>query len=169
VTIKILVRCSLAIETVEQQSKLIKIIIESNDKSEMVWKIAEEKIRGIFYGNPVDLFEKDKAKIGLNNHFKDNYKLALQEYKEVIARRNIITHNNGKVDRKYLREAKGTILSLGEKVNITKPYLKEAIFLLHGLSTKVVELIIKNNYGAPKLKDKFDTYIKAFDKKYEGK
>ena len=62
-----------SMETPEQQSKLLKIIINSNDKTEIIGRIAEEKIRGIFYGNPIDFFEKDKAKIGLNNYFKDNF------------------------------------------------------------------------------------------------
>lgn len=160
---------TVAIETPEQQTKLMKIIVDSADKSEMVWKIAEEKIRGIFYGNPVDFFEKDKAKIGLNNYFKDNYRLALEEYKEVIARRNIITHNNGCVDRKYLREVKGTTLKLGEKANVSKTYLRNSIFLLHGLSTIALEQVVKNNYGATKLKVRFDNYIITFNKKYKGK
>lgn len=158
-----------SMEPPEQQSKLLKIIINSNDKTEIIGRIAEEKIRGIFYGNPADFFEKDKAKIGLNNYFKDNYKLALDEYKEIIARRNVLTHNSGKVDRKYLREVRNPTYSLGEKVGIDKLYLKNSIFLLHGLSTLVVEQVIKNNYGALNLKEKYKTYIKAFDKKYKGK
>jgi len=158
-----------SMETPEQQSKLLKIIIDSNDKTEIIGRIAEEKIRGIFYGNPADFFVKDKAKIGLNNHFKDNYNLALEEYKEVIARRNVLTHNNGKVDRKYLREVKNAIFSLDDKVTVSKTYLKDSIFLLHGLSTIVVEQVIKNNYSATKLKDQYDRYIRAFDKKYKGK
>ncbi len=156
-------------ETPEQQSKLLKIIVNSSDKTEIIGRIAEEKIRGIFYGNPTDFFEKDKARIGLNNHFKINYKLAIEEYKEIIARRNVLTHNNGKVDRKYIREVKNSTYLLNDKVSISKTYLKDSIFLLHGLSTIVVEQVIKNNYSATKLKEKYDRYIRAFDKKYKGK
>jgi len=159
-----------SMETPEQQSKLLKIIINSSDKTEIIGRIAEEKIRGIFYGNPVDFFEKDKARIGLNTYFKDNYPLALEEYKEVIAMRNILTHNNGKVDRKYIREVNNSTFSLGDTVTISKTYLKDSIFLLHGLSTIVVEQVIKNNYGAIKLKEQYtNSYIRAFDKKYKGK
>lgn len=158
-----------SMETPEQQSKLLKIIVDSNDKTEIIGRIAEEKIRGIFYGNPVDFFEKDKAKIGLNSYFKDNYKLALEEYKEVIARRNVLTHNNGKVDRKYIREVKNPTFSLGDKVTISKTYLRDSIFLLHGLSTIVIEQVIKNNYAAPKMKEQYNNYIRIFDKKYKGK
>lgn len=157
------------LETPEQQSKILKIIIDSNDKSEIVSRIAEEKIRGIFYGNPADFFVKDKARIGLNNFFKNNYELALSEFKEVIARRNIYAHNNGCVDRKYLREVSNSSFALNEKVPVTKQYLKDSIFLLHGLSTYVLEQVIKNSYGAPKVKDRFGAYLKSFDKKYKGK
>jgi hypothetical protein len=158
-----------SMETPEQQSKLLKIIVGSTDKTEIIGRIAEEKIRGIFYGNPADFFEKDKAKIGLNNHFKDNYALALDEYREVIARRNVIMHNNGCVDRKYLREVKNTTLALDAKVTVSKDYLKNSIFLLHGLSTIVLDQVIKNNYKATKLKERFTAYIRAFDKKYKSK
>lgn len=158
-----------AIENTEQQTKLLRIIVDSNDKNEIISRIAEEKIRGIFYGNPVDFFEKDKAKIGLNTHFKDTYNLALHKYKEIIARRNVLAHNNGKVDRKYLREVDNPMFNLGDKIVIDKVYLKESIFLLHGLSTIVVERVIKNNYGAKKIKEQYNNYIKAFDKKYKGK
>jgi hypothetical protein len=157
------------IETSEQQEKLLKIIVSSNDKSEIIERVAEEKIRGIFYGNVADFFIKDKAKIGLGSRFKDNYKLAMQEYKEIVTRRNVLTHNQGYIDRKYLREVKNPVFTLDAKVTVTKTYLRDSIFLLHGLATLVLEQVIRSNYSAIKLRPKFDSYIIAFDKKYKGK
>lgn len=156
-------------EVQEQQTKLMRIILDSTDRTEMIRKIAEEKIRGIFYGNPADFFEKDKARLGFGTYFKDNYKAALEVYKEIIARRNIYTHNSGRVDRKYLKEVRGATFNLDEKLPIIKDYIKESIFLLHGFSSIVVEQVIKKTYSAPKIKEGISEYIKIFDKKYKGK
>lgn len=158
-----------SLETSEQQAKLLTIIIDSSDRSEIIEKIAEEKIRGIFYGNPADFFEKDKARIGLNSYFKDNFKLALQEYKEIVARRNIYAHNGGRVDRKYLREVKNSPFSLGQKLSVDEAYLRKMIFLLHGFSSIVVNQVIVNTYGAISLKYRFSLYVKRFEKIYKGK
>jgi hypothetical protein len=157
------------LETPEQQAKLLEIIINSEDKNEIISKIAEEKIRGIFYGNPIDFFEKDKAKIGLGNHFKDNYKSALKLYSEIIARRNIIAHNDSRVDRKYLREVNDSAFSLGERVSISKDYIKEWIFILHSFAAITVEQVVKNNYGGAKIKEKYMKQIGIFDEKYKNK
>jgi hypothetical protein len=47
------------VETGVRQQKLIDVIFESSDRHEMIHKLVEEKVRGIFYGNPIDLFAKD--------------------------------------------------------------------------------------------------------------
>lgn len=156
-------------EAIEQQAKILKIIIDSSDKQEIINRISEEKIRGIFYGNPVDFFKKDKARIGYGKYFADNYEKALNQYAEIIARRNIIIHNNGKVDRKYLREIPDTTFRLSEKIKIDKQYLKETIILLHGISTVVMQQAILINYKKNIKREKVKDYIKFFETKYKGK
>ncbi len=156
-------------EVPDQQFKILKVITSSVDKNEIISRIAEEKIRSIFYGNPVDFFRKDKAKIGLGRSFSDNYSLALDNYAEIVARRNLYTHNGGKVDRKYLREIKTTSFSLGEKATINKSYLKSTIETLHGLATVATRDAILANYTTNSIHGKLNFYCKRFDKKWKGK
>jgi hypothetical protein len=156
-------------EAPDQQFKLLKVITSSVDKSEIISRIAEEKIRGIFYGNPVDFFKKDKAKIGLGKSLADNYPLVLDNYAEIIARRNLYTHNSGKVDRKYIREIKNTSLNLGEKAMIDKSYIKNAIEILHGISTIATKNALLANYNIDSVHGKLEFYSKRFDKKWKGK
>lgn len=156
-------------EAPEQKEKLIKIIIDSDDKDEMISKIAEEKIRGIFYGKPSDFFTKDKAKIGIDKNFESVYKLAIEEYQEIIARRNIYTHNNGKVDRKYLREVQNTTFTLGQKPLIDKNYLKRSIHLLQGLASIVTMQSLKANYPVVGMNKNINKYVLRFDKEWKNK
>ena len=156
-------------ETPEQKEKLIKIIIDSDEKEEMISKIAEEKIRGIFYGKPSDFFTKDKAKIGINKNFETVYNLAIDDYQEIIARRNIYTHNNGKVDRKYLREVKNSTYALGQKPKIDKAYIKKSIHLLQGLASVVTKQSLQANYPMTCMNRNINKYVLRFDKEWKNK
>lgn len=130
----------------DRDKKLINIIIDSDDRQEIISRIIEERVRSLFYGNPVDFFEKDKAKLGFGTYFKDNYKDLLKEYTEITARRNIIVHNSGRVDRKYLREVKSTSYKIGNKIIIEKEYLKRALCILEGLAAAATSEVIKKIY-----------------------
>ena len=155
-------------ETPEQQMKILNIVINSASKEEIINKIAEEKIRGIFYGNPADFFLKDKAKIGLGDCFKTNFVKAIKEYKEVIARRNAVMHNEGRVDRKYLREVENPVFTLDQKVEINKEYITNSIFLLYGLASVVVKQVIVNNYNPSYVNKKLDKFVVSFTEKYKN-
>ncbi len=156
-------------ETPDQQSKILKTIINSVDREEIIERLSEEKIRSIFYGKPVDFFKTDKARVGVGNYIKSTYNLALTKFEEIVARRNIYTHNQGKVDRKYLREVTGTTLKLGDKLTITKNYLKDSIKVLLGLTVVTTQLALKNNYNATKISEKLKKQLSIFDKEYKGK
>jgi hypothetical protein len=156
-------------ESPDQKEKFLKIIIDTDDKSEMISKIAEEKIRGIFYGKPTDFFYKDKAKIGIDKNIGTYYKVALENYEEVVARRNIYVHNSGKVDRKYLREVVSTTYSLGQKPKIDKSYLKQSIQILQGLTSVITKQVIQANYPNAGINSKISKYIKRFEKDWKGK
>lgn len=156
-------------ETNEQQSKMLRLIIGSSNREEIIERLAEEKIRSIFYGRPVDFFKSDKAKVGVGSYLKSTYNLALEKFDEVMARRNIYTHNHGKVDSKYLKEVSGTTFSLGEKPPITRGYLRDSIRLLLGLTAITTRLALENNYGATEISGKFKLTIQIFQREYRGK
>jgi hypothetical protein len=132
--------------SVSQEMKIIDIILSSTDRNEIINKIIEEKIRGIFYGNPIDFFMKDKGRLQFGSYFKDNCSKSLDEYREILARRNILIHNNGRIDRKYLREIKGSLFMLNQSVPIPMDYLRSSISLMEGLAAISSSLVIKNIY-----------------------
>lgn len=130
-----------------EEMKFINLILDSADKSEIIDRIVEEKVRGIFYGSPVDFFIKSKSKLRFNKYFETKCISELEQYAEVTARRNIISHNSGKIDRKYLREVTNPKFKLGQTVPITSTYLLDSIQLLHSLASKATELVLVRHYN----------------------
>jgi len=124
--------------------KLLKYIVESQDKTEIIERIVEERVRGIFYGKPSSYFTNEKLEFG--DYFIRNYKNDLELYEEVTARRNLLVHNGGKVDRKYLRETKGSGFKLRQVVPVDADYLRRSIVLLLGLSAEATGVILKKIY-----------------------
>jgi len=128
------------------REKLFDIIVNCNTKEDILEKISEEKIRSLFYGNPIDFFIKDKGNIGLDDYFCKNHISAIEKYKEIIGRRNIIIHNNGKIDSKYLKETKSTRYRLGQIPKTDEIYLREMIFILRGLSATTTKITLEKIY-----------------------
>ncbi|CAM4196082.1 hypothetical protein WDU86_00160 [Klebsiella pneumoniae] len=125
--------------------KLLKLMLSSSNKEEIIERLVEEKIRGIFYGNPLDVFEKDKAKLEFGTFFKDNYSSEINKFKEIIAARNVVAHNNGKIDRKYLREVNSTA-TLGEKIKIDREFIKNSVYILSLLAAQSARLVVERIY-----------------------
>lgn len=155
-----------SVEVIGQQVKLMQVIMESTSKEEIIDKLIEEKIRGIFYGNPIDFFEKDKGKLGFGTTFKDTYPKAIIHYAEVINRRNINIHNQGMVDRKYIRET-GSSLKLGTKPRIDADYLKSAILLMIGMAGLATQLVLTRTLAATHYHKFISSACKRFDADYK--
>ena len=77
----------------QENSKLLRTLIESTSKEEAIESYTEEKLRGIFYGNPVDVFKKNKLGFSLDNTVGKNCEQDLKLYAEIVARRNVLVHN----------------------------------------------------------------------------
>ena len=56
----------------------------------MIDAIIEEKVRSIFYGNPVEIFTKDKCKLEIGDIFVREYPDSMVYYAEITGRRNAI-------------------------------------------------------------------------------
>lgn len=129
--------------------KLVRLILDSVNREEVIDRLIEEKVRGIFYGNPVDVFIKDRAKMEFGTYFKDHHDSDINKFKKIVATRNVIAHNNGRIDRKYLREADKTA-ALGQMLVIDRQFLKDAIYVLSLLAAHSTRLVIENIYkGKP--------------------
>jgi hypothetical protein len=135
------------IEQGTRELKLLEIIVNSSDKAEMIEKLIEERVRALFYGQPSDFFLKDKSKLGFGDYFSKSYPTVIERYSEIAARRNLIIHNDGRVDRKYLREVPTTSLKLGQKAPVDQEYLRRSLLTLHGLSATAGVLVCERIYN----------------------
>ena len=155
--------------------KLTQLIYKKNNIEDIISSIIEEKNRKIFYGNPVDIFLKDPCKFGYKKYFEDNYLQIIKYFKQIIATRNIIIHNNSRVDSKYLKETKSTTYKNKEIVIISSEFLRESILILNGLITELTNQYLTVNFSSTyrskhiKMRaDKFKhrtltNYFKSFD------
>lgn len=144
-------------------AKIFHIILDSEDKKDMLEKIVEQKVRGIFYGKPTDIFLKDRCHFGLNNVFQNKYMVEIKIYEEMTARRNLIVHNQGRVDRKYLKEIPNSTFKNGEKIFIEESYLRCAIALLIGIAAICSECIV-NKYSHENIAGSIKRSVESFER-----
>jgi hypothetical protein len=128
---------------------LMEIVLASLSRDEIIEHLIEERTRSIFYGNPIDVFSRDKARLEFKTYFTEKHSQAIEQLQEVIARRNIIIHNQGAVDRKYLRETRSSSARLGQKLGVDGKYLRNSLYLLRGIGACAAKLIIENIFNKP--------------------
>ena len=133
--------------------KVSEILIKSQSREEALEKIIEEKLRGVFYGDPIGAFiiypengnHKDgKLRLNLNVELHRHCEQELKLYKEMIGRRNAIVHNAGVIDEKYMREIDNDIpskLILKDKVKIDSAYLFSSLEALDKLATHYIKQV----------------------------
>ncbi len=135
-------------ENEKREIKLMNIILDSDDKEQIIEKIIEEKIRKMLYGNPLDFFIKDKARLHLEEYFETN-RIELNSYIEINARRNIFIHNKGRVDSKYLSEVEKVMTTSYTKNQVAKldiEYIKKTINTLKILASIVTVIVFQKTY-----------------------
>jgi hypothetical protein len=138
--------------TEKENHKVTEILIKSDTKEDALEKIVEEKLRSIFYGNPINAFIKyqkngthkdGKLRLGLNRPLHSHCARDLKLYAEMVGRRNAIVHNAGIIGGKYFREIEEIPekLSLNSKVQITEPYLFACLRTLDKLATYYIKQV----------------------------
>ena len=136
-----------------ENHKVSKILIESNSREEALEKLIEEKLRSIFYGNPINAFisyKKNnkhldgKLKLNLDKEFHDKCSFELLLYKEMLGRRNAIVHNAGIIDDKYIREIDDICIKIskGNKAKIEENYLFNSLKILDKLANVYIEQVL---------------------------
>ncbi len=122
----------------KENLKLLRTLIKSGSREEAIEKYIDEKLRGVFYGTPTDIFTKNKLRFDLNKNHTQEWNDNIKIYAEVTARRNVIVHNLGKIDEKYLREVKEAVFCLGDIVAVDSNYLYRALHTLNTLAKRYV-------------------------------
>ncbi len=133
-------------ESTEPPSIKLELLLESDSKQEAIEKYIEQKLIAIFYGDPSHVFvkygKKGDVKDGalkletgnyLNNKCHDELKL----YVEMTKRRNVIVHNAGIINSRYINEVPVNYpnkLQLDHKVKVDRGYLFQNIKSLYLLA-----------------------------------
>lgn len=107
-------------------NKFAEHIKKSASRDEAIQRFVEEKIRGIFYGDPVGIFRSDKLRLDPKLAIQTKCDSELVIYQELVGRRNVLVHNLGKIDHKYVRENPTTSFSPEDRVAIDRTYLQTA-------------------------------------------
>lgn len=128
----------------------------------------------------VNIIMKENCDYWFNEHIKKLLKLKLNNYNknkakfnEIMARRNLLVHNEGIVNKYYInRVGKDNIYSakVGEKLNVDNVYIKEALETFEEVGIGIlVELYLKEPISDKDISFLFDmtTASYLFKDKYE--
>ena len=129
--------------------KVAKCIQDSTSQQEAIERYVEEKLRGIFYGNPVDVFMQNKLRLDPGLLIPAKCAAELSAYPEIVARRNVLVHNLGRIDRKYLREVASPAFSFDDKVGVDGSYLESSFMTLNTLAKTYVNVVAVTVTGKP--------------------
>ncbi|MUT69974.1 hypothetical protein [Stutzerimonas frequens] len=91
--------------------------------SDLVGKVIDREASDLTYGTVDDIFEHIKSKLHVPFELTPEERLEITTAK---ARRNILVHNQGKVDSKFLRLAPSLNYSLGQQIKISATDCREA-------------------------------------------
>jgi hypothetical protein len=148
----------------------------SETKEDAIEKYIEQKLIGIFHGNPSDAFVRYKnnkqpkdGKLNLDtgSYLHQQCENELKFYVEMTKRRNVIVHNEGIINRRYLQGVPHDSiykLQLNDKVEkeMDTQYLFEGTKALHKLArfyiiqTMVTACNTENKIENDKLRCKFE-------------
>lgn len=106
------------------EGKDVKFILNTTFTQEVVEIMASDYVSSISQGNVNDIVKKVFDTLGVQQKDIDYNNKLLQEIKE---RRNIVVHNNARVDKKYIRNTSANPEILGMELRVDLIYLKDAV------------------------------------------
>lgn len=101
--------------------------------------IVGKELDTILYGSRQDQIDWISTKLRLNINLSDP---KLKEFSEVCERRNILTHNGGRVSEQYIDNCRKSGISpasanIGEKIRITDPYIRSAVDTVYEVGVRL--------------------------------
>lgn len=115
-------------------------ILNEPDMGSLVAKIVEKEVSDLTYGSIDDLVEYLKNKLHLPIDLLPEEKDELNWCK---AQRNLLVHNQGKVDAKFLRMRSVVKYSLGENIIITESNWNDASYLLERIVLALQSALVR--------------------------
>lgn len=115
-------------------------ILNEPDMGSLVAKIVDKEISDLTYGSIDDLIEYLKNKLHIPIDFLPEEKVELNWCK---AQRNLLIHNQGRVDSKFLRLTAIGKYSMGESIIITESDWDNARYLLEGIVLALESAVIR--------------------------
>lgn len=106
--------------TRKQNENLLEILISSPDRQSTIDQYVHDRIKRIFYGNPIDVFTKNTLRFGIESKLSSELESELILYAEMTARRNVIVHNMRRPDKKYRESSKYVTQEKDERGKTTK-------------------------------------------------
>ncbi|VVM58423.1 hypothetical protein PS662_01179 [Pseudomonas fluorescens] len=115
-------------------------VLSEPDMGSLVAKIVDKEISDLTYGSIDDLIEYLKNKLHIPIEFLPEEKEELNWCK---AQRNILVHNQGRVDEKFLRVRAISKYSMGESIIITESDWDDARYLLKGIVSALESAVVR--------------------------
>lgn len=104
-----------------------KVLAELNDVEMIKEHLIEEEVVSMMYKSYDDWMQYFRNKVKLDIPY-DRKKM--KDIKEIIARRNLLVHNNGIVNSIYLSITGSKDVIKGDSINVNKEYLNNAINII---------------------------------------
>lgn len=115
-------------------------ILNESDMTSLVAKIVDKEISDLTYGSIDDLIECHKNKLHMPIDFLPEEKDELNWCK---AQKNLLVHNQGRVDAKFLRMTAVKKYSIGESIVITESDWDGARHLLEGIVLALESALVR--------------------------
>lgn len=115
-------------------------VLNEPDMGSLVAKIVDKEISDLTYGSIDDLIEYLKNKLHMPVDFLPEEKEKLNWYK---AQRNLLVHNQGRVNAKFLRSMDIKKFSIGESIIITESDWEDARLLLENIVLALESALIR--------------------------
>jgi hypothetical protein len=115
-------------------------VLSEPDMASLLLKIIDKEISDMTYGSTEEIIDYLKNKLHLPVVFSDEEHLELETIK---AQRNLLVHNQGRIDAKFLKKINSGDFSLGDSIIITGENWDSANLLFEGIINTLQLAIIR--------------------------
>lgn len=127
-------------DLLEDRPLNLSMVLAAQDKSEIIQNVVDEAVNKFTYQSPVQWFKK-LSKLFDYNCVSD---IEIQKFAEAKASRDILVHNQGIVNERYLFKAgENKRFEIGERISVSEAYFEETQNLLKSMIQKIAAKAIE--------------------------